>query len=300
VQRRRCLPRIELGVAPDGIRGREHLDLDPPGAQRLERARIGPQPPVRAGADEQPLGELVEHLVEILDHEPVPFLSPPAAHHALRKHDHVARLLTTVDRHAPEAVALDLGHRPDRSADALAVSLALVGKEIELRRHTDAEDDVLTAEGVAAALEIGARLQGGYQLAVSTGAQRATQTLACFLAALRQPVPGGVVVEPGLRSQVEDRWRAAYEKAGSGELGALREADSELVAEDSEQLGAALRRVFDVLPDGGRALVVGHSPTNEAAVLGLTGEIVAPLAKGAGVRVVAGDGYQLEPLDTNS
>jgi broad specificity phosphatase PhoE len=173
-----------------------------------------------------------------------------------------------------------------------------VSKEIELRRHTDADEDVLTAEGVAAALEIGARLRGGYQLAVSTGAQRATQTLACFLAALDQQVPGGVVVEPGLRSQIEDRWRAAYQKAGSGTLGALREADPVLVAEDSERLGAALGRVLDALPDGGRALVVGHSPTNEAAVLGLTGEIVPPLAKGAGVCVLArDDGYQLERLD---
>jgi hypothetical protein len=44
--------------------------------------------------------------------------------------------------------------------------------------------------------------------------------------------------------------------------------------------------------------VVGHSPTNEAAVLGLTGEIVAPLAKGAGVRVVANDdGWKVEPLE---
>jgi broad specificity phosphatase PhoE len=173
-----------------------------------------------------------------------------------------------------------------------------VSREIELRRHTDADGDVLTDEGVAAALEIGARLRGGYQLAVSSGAQRATQTLACFLAGLGQDVAGGVVVEPGLRSQVEDRWRAAYQKAGDGALGALREADPELVAEDSERLAAALRRVLDRLPDGGRALVVGHSPTNEAAVLGLTGEIVAPLAKGAGVRVAAGDdGYQVEPVE---
>jgi broad specificity phosphatase PhoE len=179
-----------------------------------------------------------------------------------------------------------------------AVSVARVGKEIELRRHTGADEDILTAEGVAAALEIGARLRGGYHLAVSTGAQRATQTLACFLAALGQDVPGGVVVEPGLRSQVEDRWRAAYQKAESGALGALREADPELVAEDSERLGAALRRVLDGVPEGGRALVVGHSPTNEAAVLGLTGEIVAPLAKGAGVRVVLGDdGYHVESLE---
>jgi broad specificity phosphatase PhoE len=173
-----------------------------------------------------------------------------------------------------------------------------MGREIELRRHTDAAEDVLTPEGVAAALELGARLRGGYDIAVSTGAQRATQTLACFLASLGQQVAGGVVVEPGLRSQVEDRWRAAYQKAGSGALEALREADPELVADDSGRLGVALCRVLDGLSEGGRALVVGHSPTNEAAVLGLTGEIVEPLAKGAGVRLVADDeGYQVEPLE---
>jgi hypothetical protein len=137
-----------------------------------------------------------------------------------------------------------------------------MAKEIELRRHTDNDGDVLSADGVQAALEIGARLTGGYDLAVSTGAQRATQTLACFLAALGQKVPGGVLVEPGLRSLVEDRWRAAYERAGSGALEALRNADRELVEEDSAVLGAALRGVLDRLADGERALVVGHSPTN--------------------------------------
>ena len=172
-----------------------------------------------------------------------------------------------------------------------------MAKEIELRRHTDADGDVLSAEGVEAALAIGARLTGNYHLAVSTGAQRATQTLACFLAALAEEVPGGVIVETGLRSDVEDRWRSAYQSAGSGELQALREADPVLVAEDSGRLGAALRRVLDQLPDGGRALVVGHSPTNEAAILGLTGEIVKPLGKGDGVLVVADDGYSVRPLD---
>lgn len=180
---------------------------------------------------------------------------------------------------------------------AVAVTVVRVGREIELWRHTDADGDVLTAEGVRAAQEIGARLRGGYELAVSSGAQRATQTLACFLAAHGRRVPGGVVVESGLRSQVEDRWREAYRKAGSGKLEALRDADPELVAEDSERLGAALRRVLDSLPDRGRALVVGHSPTNEAAVLGLTGEIVPPLAKGAGVLVIEDHGYRVGPLE---
>jgi phosphohistidine phosphatase SixA len=173
-----------------------------------------------------------------------------------------------------------------------------MAREIELRRHTDNEGDVLTADGVQAALEIGSRLAGGYAVAVSTGAQRATQTLACFLAALGARVPGGVIVEAGLRSQVEDRWRAAYEQAGSGTLEALRRADPELVDEDSAVLGAALRRVLDRLGGGDRALVVGHSPTNEAAVLGLTGEEVPPLAKGAGVLVTAeGTGFSVETLD---
>ncbi|HEX8858670.1 MAG TPA: histidine phosphatase family protein [Actinomycetes bacterium] len=169
---------------------------------------------------------------------------------------------------------------------------------VELRRHTDNDGDVLTDQGVAAALRIGARLAGSYRVGVSTGAQRATQTLACLLAALGESVPGGVIVEPGLRSQREERWRAAYQQAGSGELEALRAADPELVVQDSAGLGAALRRVLERLEDGDRALVVGHSPTNEAAVLGLTGQVVAPLAKGAGVLVVAdGDRLRVEQLD---
>jgi phosphohistidine phosphatase SixA len=169
---------------------------------------------------------------------------------------------------------------------------------LELRRHTDADGDVLTQDGVLAAMRIGAQLVGGYDLLVSTGAQRATQTLACFLAAMGERVPGGVVVEHGLRSKREERWREAYEQAGSGALEAMRAADPELVEEDSAVLGAALGRVFDTLSDGSRALVVGHSPTNEAAVLGLTGEIVGPISKGAGVLLVAGDrGFRVESLD---
>jgi broad specificity phosphatase PhoE len=172
-----------------------------------------------------------------------------------------------------------------------------MARYVELRRHTDNEGDALSEEGVRAALEIGRGLAGGYDLLVSSGAQRATQTLACFACMLRERVPGGAVVEAGLRSRVEDRWRAAYQQAGSGDLAALRGADPELVREDSAFLRVALRNVLEQLPEGGRALAVGHSPTNEAAVLGLTGTIVEPMAKGAGVLVVAeGDEARIEPL----
>jgi phosphohistidine phosphatase SixA len=172
-----------------------------------------------------------------------------------------------------------------------------VAKYLELRRHTDDADDALSGDGVRQALQIGAELQGNYEVLVSTGAQRATQTLGCFLAALGQKVPGGVVVEVGLRSEMEDRWKAAYREAGSGELQALRSADLELVEQDSATLGSALRRVFDGLSDGGRALAVGHSPTNEAAVLGLTGDVVEPMSKGGGVLVVEeNERFRVEPL----
>jgi broad specificity phosphatase PhoE len=176
-----------------------------------------------------------------------------------------------------------------------------MARYVELRRHTDNDGDALTDDGVRAALKVGRSLTGNYDLLVSSGAQRATQTLACFACALGEPVPGGAVVEDGLRSRVEDRWRDAYQRAGSGDLASLRDADPDLVREDSAELAAALGRVLEQLPDGGRALAVGHSPTNEAAVLGLTGTIIEPMGKGAGVLVVAeGDETRVEPLDQRS
>jgi broad specificity phosphatase PhoE len=169
---------------------------------------------------------------------------------------------------------------------------------VELRRHTDNDGDVLSDDGVGAALRIGSGLAGGYRVAVSTGAQRATQTVGCLLAALGQPVPDGVVVEPGLRSAREDRWRSLSKEADGGDLAAMRSVDPEFVDEEAAALGAALARVLERLEEGDRALAVGHTPTNEAAVLGLTGELVGPLPKGAGVLITADQGaYRVDPLD---
>lgn len=112
-------------------------------------------------------------------------------------------------------------------------------KTVELRRHTDNDGDLLTPEGVRAALEIGRGLDGDYRLAVSTGAQRATQAVACILAGMGRRVPGGVVVEPGLRSDAEDRWRAlAGEASGSG-LADLRQIDPDFVDDQARALGDA-------------------------------------------------------------
>ncbi len=161
---------------------------------------------------------------------------------------------------------------------------------VELRRHTDNDGDALTREGIRTAVELGRSLDGGYRVAVSSGAQRATQTAACLIAGLGQRVPGGVAVETGLRSDREDDWRAAYQRAGSGDLESFRSADPDLVESESSVLAAGLKSVFDRLDQGERALAVGHSPTNEAAVLGLTGAIIDPMGKGDGVTIIEEDG----------
>jgi phosphohistidine phosphatase SixA len=171
-----------------------------------------------------------------------------------------------------------------------------MARVVELRRHTDNQGDVLSDEGIASAIEIGASLHGDYELAVSSGAQRATQTIACFQASLGQTIAQGVIVEPRFKSEVEDRWRDAYERGGGGDIASFLEADAELVASEAAVLSAALADLFERLPEGARALVVGHSPMQEAAVFGLTGEKIEPLSKGAGVLVVEESGsYRVEP-----
>lgn len=172
-----------------------------------------------------------------------------------------------------------------------------MAKSVDLIRHTDSDGDLLTPEGARSAVELGGRLSGGYHLLVSSGAQRATQTLACLLCGLAQRVNGGVLVHTGFRSAVEDRWREAARRAQGKDLEAFRAADPDLVEKESALLGSALEHLFEVLPENGRALVAGHSPMQEAAVLGICGKLVQPLAKGAGLRVVQEGGeYRIEPL----
>lgn len=159
-------------------------------------------------------------------------------------------------------------------------------KRIELRRHTDNDGDVLNPDGVQAAVGIGRGLSGSYELMVSSGAQRATQTAACFLAGLGVGVPGGVVVDAGFHSEYEDRWKAAYSETGSGHIADFLKVAPDLVETEARQFAGAVRRVGALISDEGRALVVGHSPMHEAAVFGMTGETIEPLGKGRAVVLV--------------
>ena len=172
---------------------------------------------------------------------------------------------------------------------------------VELRRHTDNDGDRLTPQGVADAEMIGRdRLHPPYAAFVSTGAARATQMLEILRhAAGQDDVP--ITAAPGLRSSVEDRWREAARAAGKGaNLDAVRAIAPDLAGRESVLPGSALRQVAEGLPEGGRALVAGHSPTSEAAVLGLAGRVVPPLGKGQGVLLIEDGGeYRVEPPDVH-
>jgi hypothetical protein len=169
---------------------------------------------------------------------------------------------------------------------------------VELRRHTESEGDRLTLQGAAGAGVIGRdRLHPPCAAFVSTGAARAAQMLEILRRAAGQDdIP--VTAAAGLRSFVEDRWRQAAKAAGKGaDLEAMRVIDPDLVERESWLLGLALRQVVERLPEDGRALVVGHSPANEAAVLGLVGQVVRSLGEGEGVLLTEGGGdCQVEPL----
>jgi phosphohistidine phosphatase SixA len=169
---------------------------------------------------------------------------------------------------------------------------------VELRRHTDNDGDRLSEQGITDAEEIGRTgLHPPYALYVSTGAERANEMLRILRRAAGQDEME-IITETTLRSVVEDRWREAAKAAGKGaSLEQIRTVDPDLVEHESRLLGAALQGIVEALPDGGRALIVGHSPTNEAAVLGLTGQTITPLGKGEGVLIVedAGD-YDVQPL----
>ena len=169
---------------------------------------------------------------------------------------------------------------------------------VELRRHTDNDGDRLSEQGIAEAESIGRdALRPPYSSFVSSGAARATEVITIFRRATDQTeVP--ITLEDGLRSAVEDRWREASKAAGKGaSVEDMRAVDAGLVEQEARVLAAALGRILAALPDGGRALVVGHSPTNEAAVLGLTGQVIEPMGKGEGVIITEDEGsYTVEPL----
>jgi broad specificity phosphatase PhoE len=172
-------------------------------------------------------------------------------------------------------------------------------RTIEFRRHAEREKDVdaLSARGRSHAEEVGRTLATGYAVAFVSPARRAAETLAWFIRGSGQQLPDHAVV-PGLLSEQEDRWRAAGKAAGSSRLDAIAVEDPGLVEGERERLKAVVEELFERVPEGGVALAVGHTPLIEAAVYGLTGEMIEPLAECEGVAIdrPGPDEYKLRKL----
>src|SRR5206468_2696105 len=111
VQCGRRAARVELAVATDSLVRRQGLDLDAPLPQLLDCLRVGTHLPVRAHAHNQALRQLLDNIAEIGKHQAVPFRPPPVGEDTLGEHDHVTRLLLTVDDEVTESVSLDPRHR---------------------------------------------------------------------------------------------------------------------------------------------------------------------------------------------
>jgi phosphohistidine phosphatase SixA len=131
-------------------------------------------------------------------------------------------------------------------------------KVLELRRHArrDPDADRLAPEGHRQAEDVGRTLSGGYAVVFVSPAQRAAETAAWFLRALREPLPIHGVI-PGLAGEGTDRSPLA--------------------------MAGVVTALLDAVPDGGRGLAVGHTPLIERAVLGISGQEIDPLGECEGV-----------------
>jgi phosphohistidine phosphatase SixA len=139
-------------------------------------------------------------------------------------------------------------------------------RSLELRRHArrDPDADRLSAEGRLQAEDVGRTLAGGYAKVYVAPAERAAETVAWFLRGLGEPLPEHGVV-PGL----------AGKEPGSP---------------DAAGMADTVRGLLADVPEGARALAVGHTPLIERAAEGLTGERVEPLRECEGILVTEEDG----------
>lgn len=164
-------------------------------------------------------------------------------------------------------------------------------RTLELRRHAkrDPDADRLDPDGEIRAEEVGRTLAGPYEAVYTSPAKRAAETTAWFLRGLGQQLPARHGVVEGLASPVEDRWRAAAKAAGSSRMDEIERVDLELLQEESSRLAAEVQRLIVEIPENARGLAIGHSPLIEAAVYGITGRVIEPLAECEGV-VLEDDG----------
>jgi phosphohistidine phosphatase SixA len=139
-------------------------------------------------------------------------------------------------------------------------------RSLELRRHArrDPDADRLSPEGRLQAEDVGRKLAGGYAIVYVAPAERAAETAAWFLRGLGEQLPDHGVV-PGLGGKAP----GSSDPAGMAET---------------------VRGLLAGVPEGARALAVGHTPLIERAAEGLTGERIDPLGECEGILITEEDG----------
>jgi broad specificity phosphatase PhoE len=176
-------------------------------------------------------------------------------------------------------------------------------RRLEIRRHatkgSELGGDSLSPEGIEQAHRLGRSLRVGYTHLYTSGAQRATQTLACMLAGMGRHVLNGPVVRPGLGSPREAEWRDATRAAESTTLEKLLAQNESLVREESERLATEIRAILASLPEGAYGLAIGHSPLTECGIYGLTGAFHPPLRKCGGFLIVEVKGGRLDVVNVS-
>ncbi|MEX1047598.1 MAG: histidine phosphatase family protein [Actinomycetota bacterium] len=139
-------------------------------------------------------------------------------------------------------------------------------KRLDLRRHAKRNPaaDELSPEGRVQAEDTGRKLPADYAVMFCSPAKRAAETIAWFLRGSGQSVPPHRIIE-GLASD--------------------------------EEVAGAVESLFDLIPEGGSGLAVGHTPLIEKAVERLSGVEVEPLGECEGVALTLEDGsYRVERL----
>jgi phosphohistidine phosphatase SixA len=143
-------------------------------------------------------------------------------------------------------------------------------RQLELRRHArrDPAADRLSPEGRAQAEDVGRSTTVAYDLVFVSPAERAAETAAWLLRGAGLQLPRHAVI-PGLGG-----------KDASGG--------------SPEGMAAGVRALLDQVPEGGRALLISHTPLVERAALGLTGVEPAPFAECEGILVTAAEDGSLD------
>lgn len=176
-------------------------------------------------------------------------------------------------------------------------------KIIELRRHgKNDKKKNLTYEGYVQARAIGERdLRGeDFDCVFTSHLARAIDTARAFAEGAGDFTVEKFIPLPGLHTGRTDTWKIIIKKAKEngktkGDIASHIEQYPAFVNSEAERLEKVLKEIIDQIPDGGKALVIGHSPIIECLVYGITGELIDPLKECEGVILeISNDGRHVK------